>query len=158
MISVIFPIFRSASLGVGTSTRPSPFPHFPSFVSNSSSHPPPSFLPLPPRYASRLLGRTCSSLRWLLSASVEVNANKLDPLSGTYLFARVIPVQGWGGGVLPMSQMPQGGAVTIFHSYHSLSRGTRTRGGRGETPKGPSSCFCPTEIIPNEPYLFVLGD
>jgi len=44
--------------------------------------------------ASRLLGRTCSSIRCLPSVSFEVNPNKLDPISGTYLFIRVIQREG----------------------------------------------------------------
>ena len=44
--------------------------------------------------ASRLLGRTCSSIRCLPPVSFEVNPNKLDPISGTYLFIRVIQREG----------------------------------------------------------------
>lgn len=48
---------------------------------------PPSVLPLSPHYASRLLGRTCSSLLLLsFRASGEVNQNKPIPITGTYLF------------------------------------------------------------------------
>jgi len=105
----------------------------------------PSSFSLPPCYApsfvlslsldspaSRLLGRTCSSIRCLPSVSFdEVNPNKLDPISGTYLFIRVIQCEGDArtSHAYESDKPTREHRDTLFSPIHSLPRAGYEQGG-----------------------------